>query len=159
MTKIISGGQTGADRGGLDAAIKLKMPHGGWCPKGRRAEDGLIPVKYKLEQADSTYYAIRTEMNVVYSDATMIFCYNIPDSRGTALTISLCEKHKKPWFDIFSEIGMFVDDEEGYRYMASLLRGFEVINVAGTRESRMPGIQKTVKGRCLGIFGQLLLDP
>lgn len=156
MIKIISGGQTGADRGGLDAAIKLKMPHGGWCPQGRRAEDGTIPVKYKLEEASSVYYAVRTELNVQHSDATMIFCYNIPDSRGTALTISLCKKHKKTWIDVFSELGMFVDDEEGVRYMAALIKHFSVVNVAGTRESRMPGIQKTVQGRCLEIFVQLL---
>jgi len=134
------------------------MPHGGWCPRGRRAEDGTIPVKYKLDEAPSTYYAVRTEMNVIHSDATMIFCYNIPDSRGTNATITYCKKHKKPWFDVFSELGMFVEDEAGLEYMTSLLKDFNVINVAGTRESRMPGIQKTVKGRCLEIFGQLIYD-
>lgn len=46
ITKIISGGQTGADRGGLDVAIRHGIPHGGWCPKGRKAEDGVIPDKY-----------------------------------------------------------------------------------------------------------------
>ena len=155
--KIISGGQTGADRGGLDAAIKLKMPYGGWCPKGRKAEDGIIPVKYKkLQEASSTFYTVRTEKNVMDSDATLVFCYSIPDSYGTSATISYCKKHKKPWFDIFTEIGMFIDDDEGYKYMASLIKSFDTLNIAGTRESLMPGIQKTVKGRCLEIFRQLL---
>jgi len=157
IARIISGGQTGADRGGLDAAIKLKIPYGGWCPKGRRAEDGIIPQKYsKLLEAPSSHYSVRTEMNVIHSDATLIFCYSIPDSRGTKETVSYCKKHERPWFDVFTEIGMFVDDDEGYKYMAGLIKSFDVLNVAGTRESLMPGIQKTVKGRCLEIFGRLL---
>jgi hypothetical protein len=157
MIKIISGGQTGADRGGLDAAISLKIPYGGWCPSGRRAEDGIIPAKYsKLQEAPSSYYGVRNEMNVLHSDATLVFCYSIPDSHGTRMTVSYCKKHNKPWFDVFTEIGMFVDDDEGYKYMASLLKEFNVLNVAGTRESNMPGIQKTVKGRCLEIFRQLI---
>lgn len=73
ITKIISGGQTGADRGGLDAAIHCGIPHGGWCPKGRIAEDGVIPADYYLNEMASPEYLPRTKANVVDSDATVIF--------------------------------------------------------------------------------------
>ena len=65
VSKIISGGQTGADRGGLDAAIELEIPYGGWCPKGRLSEDGVIPNKYKLNEMPSKDYLKRTEQNVI----------------------------------------------------------------------------------------------
>lgn len=60
IERVISGGQTGADRGGLDAAIDLGLPHGGFCPKGRRAEDGVIPGRYQLEETESADYTERT---------------------------------------------------------------------------------------------------
>jgi len=63
ITKIISGGQTGADRGGLDAAIYCEMPHGGWCPKERKAEDGVIPAKYYLKEMLADTYLPRTKAN------------------------------------------------------------------------------------------------
>ncbi len=65
LKKIISGGQTGVDRGALDAAIALGMEHGGWCPQGRQAEDGRIPDCYRLEETDSPDYPVRTERNVL----------------------------------------------------------------------------------------------
>jgi hypothetical protein len=65
VERIISGGQTGADRGGLTAAIKLGIPHGGWCPKGRRAEDGQVPACYHLEETGSSSYQARTKRNVL----------------------------------------------------------------------------------------------
>ena len=75
ITKIISGGQTGADRGGLEAAIEYGIPHDGWCPKGRLAEDGVIPDKYELSEMASKSYLKRTEANVVDSDAIVIFAF------------------------------------------------------------------------------------
>lgn len=71
ITKIISGGQTGADRGGLDAALHCEIPNGDWCPKGRKAEDGSIPLTYNLTEMQSAEY--RTKANVVDSEATVIF--------------------------------------------------------------------------------------
>jgi predicted Rossmann-fold nucleotide-binding protein len=71
--KIISGGQTGADRAALDFAIKHGMPHGGWCPQGRIAEDGPIDAKYQLHETPSADYVQRTEWNVRDSDGTVIF--------------------------------------------------------------------------------------
>jgi hypothetical protein len=62
--KIVSGGQTGVDRAALDVALELELPCGGWCPKGRRAEDGRIPDRYPMEEASSPDYRVRTELNV-----------------------------------------------------------------------------------------------
>jgi hypothetical protein len=73
LRKIVSGGQTGADRGGLDAAVALGIPHGGWCPKGRRAEDGAVPARYRLRETTSREYQPRTKANVRDSDGTVIF--------------------------------------------------------------------------------------
>ena len=72
VQKIVSGGQTGVDRGALDAAIALGVEHGGWCPLGRLAEDGAISAVYRLREADSADYPARTERNVADSDGTPI---------------------------------------------------------------------------------------
>jgi predicted Rossmann-fold nucleotide-binding protein len=73
VERVITGGQTGADRGGLDAAIDLGLPHGGFCPKGRLAEDGVIPQPYQIEETASTEYSERTRKNVEAADATVVF--------------------------------------------------------------------------------------
>lgn len=88
VNKIVSGGQTGVDRAGLDVAIQLGIDHGGWCPKGRRAEDGRIPGCYQLAEADSDEYAFRTERNVVDSDGTLILFFATLRG-GTELTYRL----------------------------------------------------------------------
>jgi len=75
ITKLISGGQTGADRGGLDSAIHCDLPHGGWCPKGRRAEDGVSPAEYHVTEMLTDKYLPRTQANVIDSDAMVIFTY------------------------------------------------------------------------------------
>lgn len=82
--KIVSGGQTGVDRAALDAAIALGIPHGGWCPRGRLAEDGRIPDSYRLLEADSPEYHVRTELNVVHSDGTLILFVGSSD-RGASI--------------------------------------------------------------------------
>ena len=77
LEKIVSGAQTGADRGGLEAAIAKGVPIGGWIPQGRRAEDGVVPEKYAgLVETRSTSYLVRTELNVKDSDATLILSLN-----------------------------------------------------------------------------------
>jgi len=78
LDKIISGGQTGADRAGLDAAMELNIPIGGWCPKGRKAEDGPIADKYPLQETTSGDYRVRTEKNVKDSEGTIIFTIGKP---------------------------------------------------------------------------------
>src|SRR5437868_7117285 len=97
--KIISGGQTGVDRAALDVAIELGIPHGGWCPRGRRAEDGVIPPRYQLAEHESPSYDDRTRRNVAESDATLILCdqeATRPLQGGTKLTCDEARRLHKP---------------------------------------------------------------
>src|ERR1039457_2584832 len=93
--KVISGGQTGVDRAGLDAAIKAGIPIGGYCPKGRLAEDGVIPSIYPLQELSTTKYQVRTEKNVIESGATLIINKG-PLTQGTKLTYEFAIKHERP---------------------------------------------------------------
>ena len=90
IRKIVSGGQTGVDRAGLDVALFLQVQHGGWCPLGRLAEDGQIPAKYELKETESSEYGFRTEQNVIDSCGTLIlYCEKM--SGGTFLTYRMAE--------------------------------------------------------------------
>ena len=95
--KIVSGGQTGVDRAGLEAAIALGLPYGGWVPKGRLAEDGVVPLKYAgMQEHTSSNYAVRTKANVRDSDATLIIAPSLPLSGGTMLTLRTAERLHRP---------------------------------------------------------------
>ena len=133
--KIISGGQTGVDRTALDVAIELGIPSGGWCPKGRLAEDGVIDPKYPLQETDSPEYPVRTEMNVKDSDATLIITKG-PVTGGTARTLELAEKHKKPHLVV--DLSTRKDPMIVKKWLEFNQVG--VLNVAGPRESKIPGI-------------------
>ena len=157
ITKIISGGQTGADRGGLDAALHCDLPHGGWCPKERKAEDGVIPDEYHLTEMLSAEYLARTKANVIDSDATVIFSYG-PLSGGSLQTATYSHHLEKPWHEVdllrttpkqaVIEIMMWLagDEELSYydEYVACPPPLSCVLNVAGSRESHAPGIQEAV---------------
>jgi len=95
IIKITSGGQTGVDRAALDAAIACGVPHGGWCPKGRLAEDGPIPSIYHLQETDSGEYPVRTQANVEAADLTLIFSHG-PLTGGSLLTRQFAEELGKP---------------------------------------------------------------
>lgn len=96
ITKIISGGQTGADQAALDFAIENDILHGGWIPKGRKTEDGVLSEKYRLEEMPTASYPKRTEKNILDSDGTIIFsCGKL--TGGSALTWKLAKQHDKPW--------------------------------------------------------------
>jgi hypothetical protein len=138
--KIISGGQTGADRGGLDAAIELGIKHGGWCPLGRKAEDGRIPDIYKLKQHPSSDYPPRTALNIFEADATLIFKRG-EMGVGSRLTLSLAQRQRKLYavFDIAEE-----DDILQLREFLSKSRP-KILNVAGARESHARGMQESVR--------------
>ena len=99
LKKIISGGQTGADRAALDFAIKMEIPHGGWVPKGRLAEDGPLPSKYNLKEMRTKIYARRTEKNVVDSDGTLIVSHGRLTG-GSEYTMDMAILHEKPWLHI-----------------------------------------------------------
>ncbi|MGB9602720.1 MAG: putative molybdenum carrier protein [Limisphaerales bacterium] len=136
--KIISGGQTGADRAGLDWAIANGIPHGGWCPAGRKAEDGTIPHRYNLNETESPDYPTRTEKNILDSDATVIFSMNENFDRGTKLTIKLLKKYKKPYIVIINQ----KDIENSARILDEFLYKIkpDVLNIAGPRQSAQPEV-------------------
>lgn len=146
--KIISGGQTGVDRAALDAALEAGIPCGGWCPKGRRAEDGVIPPKYPLEETSTPEYPQRTEFNVQDSDGTLILTWG-PPSGGTLLTVKLARKHHKPYrlIDLAEETEARVVREWVGKF------GLGTLNVAGPRESEAPGIY----GRALKLLREFLI--
>ena len=94
IEKIISGGQTGADRAALDVALKLDISHGGWIPKGRITEEGALPEQYQMQEMLTESYADRTEKNVIDSDGTLIICRGRPTG-GSDYTREMALKHKK----------------------------------------------------------------
>jgi len=151
VKRIISGGQTGADRGGLDAAIDLGIPHGGWCPKGRRAEDGAIPGKYRLRESESPDYPVRTEQNVLASHGTVVFTFGRPKA-GSALTIRLARKHRKPVIHIDLEQR---SPEDAVKRLREWIEesGVAILNVAGSRESNAAGLEKLVHKIVASAFG------
>jgi hypothetical protein len=95
LLKVISGGQTGVDRGALDAALELGVECGGWCPPGRLAEDGKIPARYRLREMPVGEYLARTERNVAEADGTLIICCGEPVG-GTGETLEFCRATGKP---------------------------------------------------------------
>lgn len=143
LRKIVSGGQTGADRGALDAAIALGIPHGGWCPRGRRAEDGTIPSRYRLTEVDDSGYVTRTERNVRDADATVVFTRGHM-TPGSDLTVMFAALHGKPLLHL--NIGRMTEAQAASRLGEWLDHGnVTVLNVAGSRESKAPGIQSLVR--------------
>ena len=135
VEKMISGGQTGVDRAALDAALELGIPCGGWCPKGRRAEDGIIPSRYPLQESSSPDYSLRTELNVEDSDGTFILTWG-PPAGGTLLTLKLCRKHHKPCLLIDLAQGSNASEVREWIQYNSI----QILNVAGPRESEAIGI-------------------
>ncbi|MBI4055220.1 MAG: putative molybdenum carrier protein [Elusimicrobia bacterium] len=138
--KIISGGQTGVDRAALDAALAWGVPCGGMVPRGRLAEDGPLDVRYPVEECDSEDYAVRTELNVLRSDATLILYRGRKDfSGGTLLTFDFCKKRQKPVQTVDLETLSF---EAAVRVCRDFIRerAPRVLNVAGPRDSKSQGI-------------------
>ena len=134
IKKIISGGQTGADRAALDVAIALGILHGGWIPKGRLTEKGPLPKKYRLQEIPTESYPKRTEQNVIDSDGTLIIARG-KLTGGTDYTRQMTLKHKKQL------LGIDLEQTDLYN-AASLvaswikLRRIVILNVAGPRASK-----------------------
>jgi hypothetical protein len=147
--KIVSGGQTGADRAALDAALAAGIPCGGWCPKGRRAEDGAIPPRYPLTELNSADYPPRTRRNVIDSDGTLIVSFGPPD-RGTALTLRYCQAERKPTLVI--DAGT-TPVETAVEQLAAfvLIHRTTTLNIAGPRASKQPKVYDYVL-RLLGKY-------
>jgi hypothetical protein len=136
IKKIISGGQTGADRAALDVAINLGIPHAGWISRGRKAEDGPLSDKYELKEMPTDSYSERTEQNVVDSDGTLIISHGSL-SGGSAYTRKMAMKHGRLWFHTdLNKIptfhaGILIED-----WISK--NGIETLNVAGSRASKYP---------------------
>jgi hypothetical protein len=142
LHKIISGGQTGADRAGLDAAMDHGFPCGGWCPEGRLAEDGPLPARYPLEALPGAGYRKRTIRNLTDADGTAIFHFG-EISGGTKLTLDKCIQLDRPHILID---GQETSSARAVEMVVSFIdeHGIKVINVAGPRESGAPGIYQYV---------------
>lgn len=143
ITKIISGGQTGADRAALDAAIEYGIPHGGWVPRGRRTENGRLPDIYRLKEGTTIDYSQRTELNVLESNGTLIF-YRGELRGGSALTQEMAKKHGRSC--------LLINLEEITEYQAvGIIKSWidikeiDILNVAGSRASEDPLIYNSVK--------------
>lgn len=135
LKKIVSGLQSGSDRAGADVAIKYGLEQSGFVPKGRRAEDGLIPQKYNAIETKTSDYQTRTELNVTAADATFIFKSGVMGP-GSKLTVRICDDHKKKYLvlDVYSVPELIAD------WLKS--NNVETLNIAGSRESTRPGIYK-----------------
>jgi len=137
LERILSGGQTGVDRAALDVAIELGIEHGGWCPKGRLAEDGRIDDRYRLIELESRNYVDRTRRNVMDADGTLILYTGILQG-GTFLTARFAEQLQKPLLTIrLSHPG------KPNRVRDWVLKHhIKVMNIAGPRATKDPTIYK-----------------
>lgn len=138
--KLRSGAQTGVDRAALDLALELGIRCGGWCPKGRRAEDGAIPSKYPVEETPSAEYHERTEWNVRDSDGTLILTIG-KATGGTALTIEFTRKHQRP--SLVVDLSAPVNSDAIKEWITS--NQIHELNVAGPRASKHPDIYDRAK--------------
>ncbi|MEO5713595.1 MAG: putative molybdenum carrier protein [Luteolibacter sp.] len=144
IKRIVSGGQTGADRAGLDAAVAFGIPHGGWCLKGRTAEDGTIPERYHLTETEGASYLARTERNVKQSDVTIVFTIGSL-AGGSSRTVDFARRHRKPWLHL--RLGQ-MDADQAADLVGQFVRNeaIGVLNVAGSSESREPEIYHRAVG-------------
>lgn len=142
LEKIISGGQTGADRAALDAALEHGFPIGGSCPAGRKAEDGPIDPHYLLKEIAGGYRA-RTRQNVKDADGTAVF-YSGYLGGGTEQTVAFCIRANKPYKLLDIEL---VSVEHATDAVLSFISDYDVqvLNVAGPRQSGCPAVYDFVK--------------
>jgi Circularly permutated YpsA SLOG family len=151
IPKIVSGGQTGADRAALDWALSHNLECGGWCPKGRKAEDGPLDAKYPLKETPSAAYLQRTEWDVRDSGATVLFSVNPVLTGGSKRTVEFAQKHGKPCMHL-----CFGDDAAPEKLRAFVEdHRVKVLNVAGPRTSKEPGVGDFVMRTLQLAFGKI----
>jgi putative molybdenum carrier protein len=153
LLKVISGGQTGVDRGALDAALALEVECGGWCPAGRLAEDGTIPEHYPVVQLANAGYAERTARNVADSDGTLVISNGEPIG-GTRETIQRCVELDKPHLVIDHPL---VATNENVEQVLGLVGNhrIHVLNVAGPRASQWPDGHQIAEQIVSGVLRRL----
>ncbi len=142
VERIVSGGQTGADRAALDFALAHGIPHGGWCPRGRLTEDGALEGCYELRETPDEDYPQRTKWNVRDSDGTVIFSIAPELSGGSKLTVDLAAELSKPCLHL-SEIREGNNAADRLRDFL-VQHGIRVLNVAGPRASNEPAVARFV---------------
>jgi len=152
IEKIISGGQTGADRAALDWAIANGIPHGGWCPNGRLTEDGPLDHRYRLQETPIGSYVQRTEWNIRDSDGTVIFSISEVLTGGSKKTLEFARKLGKPVLHLSMTGGVSVAASALRRFIED--HGFRVLNVAGPRGSKEPEVGSFVKAVLDKMFDQ-----
>jgi hypothetical protein len=145
IARLVSGGQTGVDRAALDVALDVGVPCGGWCPKGRLAEDGPIPDRYGLDETPSSDYRQRTRWNVRDSDGTLVLTWGEPGG-GTRLTVDVCRVIGKPHLviDLADEKDQAAAVRAARDWIAANLPG-GVLNVAGPRASEHPAVHEQAR--------------
>lgn len=147
---IISGGQTGADRAGLDFALAQRIPHGGFCPVGRKAEDGVIPSRYRLEER-GIGYSVRTLANVNHADATIIFTQGDMGA-GSRLTEKMCDAEGKPY--------LVIDPADLMRCVLKIClllnhSNVRTLNIAGSREQSIYPLVLNALSKSKAVFDLL----
>lgn len=151
IEKIVSGGQTGVDRAALDVALELGIPCGGWCPRGRLAEDGRIPDRYPLAEMPTASYPARTRRNVLESDATLLLTVGALEG-GTQLTATFAWGLNRPTV-VVDLLEACPRDRDAVRAMVHLCR-VRALNVAGPRASKQP----TVYDLAVAFLKEVLVD-
>lgn len=153
LKKIVSGGQTGVDRGALEAALAAGFDCGGWCPAGRSAEDGPIPARYPLDEMPNAGYRERTLRNVTESDGTALIYFGEIEG-GTEATLLFCMRHRKPYKLLDAEV---VAPERAAEVLAEFVGayGIETLNVAGPRASKWPEAEDFALGVVTGLLASL----
>lgn len=152
IEKIVSGGQTGADRAALDVAIRLGIPHGGWVPKGRATEAGALPDIYQVREMPTADYASRTEQNVLDSDGTVLVSHGELDG-GSALTEALAAEHGLPHIHLDMDTLSVSNAAERLKRWVER-NEIRVLNVAGPRESRDPDIYRVTTAVLETLFSE-----
>jgi hypothetical protein len=154
LVQVISGGQTGADLGGLFAAKACGLKTGGWMPKGFRTLDGPRPdlaEDYGLQEHSSAHYPPRTRRNVQMSDATLRFA-RLWQTPGEQATLRFLIRYGKPYFDVD------VDAPPPHAEVADWLRSqrVRILNIAGNTERNVPGIEAFVAAYLTEVFRLIL---
>lgn len=150
LRKIVSGGQTGVDRAALDAALAFDIPVGGWCPLGRRAEDGPISERYPLKETPSDAYEQRTAWNVRDSDGTLIITKGVLEG-GTALTMNEAKRQGRAVLHVRTTDPVPVEMIQAWGEDHDI----RVLNVAGPRASEVESIYDGAKSLLTDLFEQL----
>jgi hypothetical protein len=143
VTKLVSGGQTGADRAALDFALEHHIPQGGWCPAGRLAEDGPLPARYLLTETPTGRYSQRTEWNVRDSDGTVVFSIEPELSGGARETVEFARRYRKPVLHLSQRAGGDAPETQLRQFIHE--HRIEVLNVAGPRASEEPAVGAFVR--------------